>query len=251
MKFRIHIGLAVFGLFLISLSILQPTQAQYTADGQAFILVSPISIESPANTTYTKNQVCLNFTVASYFHAYPFYPPDSNVTVNPNANITITYSIDGNDNVTIQTSETLVPVWADVTYANGTKTKKISSTLSYFLISGLVELEDLQLGQHSLTVFARYEVPYIQKIAFDNQTVYFTIDDESSPVTSNIEDAVPESGPPVIAICASVGVFSLIAVVSYALFTKLRQRDKNCEITQVMSVFIPPKRFICRVLWEK
>ena len=225
---RSYIWLAVFGVLIIALSILQPTQAQYTPDGQPFILVSPISIDSPANTTYTTNQVCLNFTVASYFHAYPFYPPDSNVIVNPNANITMTYNIDGNDNVTIQTSETLVPVWADVTYANGTKTKKISSTLSYFLISGIVELEDLQQGQHSLTVFARYEVPHMQKIAFDNQTVYFTIYDESSHVTSNIDsdDAVSESEPSMIAICATVGVFSLIAVVSYALFTKLRQRDK-------------------------
>ncbi len=225
---RSHIGLAVFGLLIIALSFLQPAQAQYTADGQPFILVSPISIESPANTTYTTNQVCLNFNVTSYIHAYPANPPNANITINPNADIAMTYSIDGNDNVTIPTSETLVPVWADVTYANGTKTKKISSTLSYFLISGIVEFEDLQQGQHSLTVFARYEVPSMQKIAFDNKTVYFMIDDESSQVTSNIDsdDGVPESEPPVIAICATVGVFSLIAVVSYALFTKLRQRDK-------------------------
>lgn len=206
-------GLAVFGLLIISLSILQPTQAQYTADGQAFILVSPISIDSPANITYTSNQVCLNFTVKSL--------------VNPHdADITMTYCIDGNDNVTISTSETLVPVWADVTYANGTKTKKISSTLSYYSISGFVELEDLQQGQHSLTVFARYDVPSMQKIAFDNKTVYFTIDYGNSPVVSNIDDGAPKPEPSNNIIYASVVVFSFIAVVAYALFTKLRQRDK-------------------------
>ena len=136
------------------------------------------------------------------------------------------YSIDGNDNVTIPTSETLVPVWANVTYANGTKTKEISSTLSYYSISGLVELENLQQGQHSLTVFARYDMHSMRKIAFDNKTVYFTIDDGSLPVVSNIDDGVPKSEPSNNIIYASVGVFSLIAVVSYALVTKLRQRNR-------------------------
>ncbi len=227
---RIHRWLAVFGLLIIALSILQPAQAQYTADGKPFILVSPISLSSPTNTTYTTNQVCLNFTVKSYVHAYTAYPPDSNVAVNPNANITMTYNIDGNDNVTIQTSETLVPVWADVTYANGTKTKEVSSTLSYFLISGLVELEDLQQGQHSLTLFARYDVHSMQKIAFDNKTVCFTIDDGSPLVISNmdIDNSIPESEPSENTLYAFVGVFSLIAVVSCALFTK-RQRDKNVQ----------------------
>ncbi len=209
---RIHIWLAVVGLLIISLSILQPTQAQYTPDGQPFILVSPISIDSPTNTTYRTNQVCLNVTVKSL--------------VKNDADTTITYSIDGNDNATIPTSNALVPVWADVTYANGTKTKKISSTLSYNLISGLVELENLQQGQHSLTVFARYDVHSMQKIAFDNKTVYFTINDGSLPVVSNIDDGAPKSEPSNNIIYAAVGVFSLIAVVAYTLFTKLRQRNK-------------------------
>ena len=65
MKLRIQSGLAVFGLLIIYLSILQSTQAQYTPDGQAFILVSPISIGSPSNTTYSTNQVCLNFILSN------------------------------------------------------------------------------------------------------------------------------------------------------------------------------------------
>jgi hypothetical protein len=213
-KFRIHIGLVVFGLLILSLSLLQPIQTQYTPDGQPFILVSPISIDSPANITYSTNQVCLNVTVKSL--------------VKNDADTTMVYSIDGNDNVTILTSEKLVPVWVDVTYANGTKTKEISSILSYFLISGLADLENLQQGQHNLTVFARYEVSSMQKIAFDNQTVYFTIDDGSLPVVSNVhtDDGVPKFEASTSIIYAFVGVFSLITVVSYALFTKLRHRNK-------------------------
>jgi hypothetical protein len=209
---RIHIWLSVFGLLIIFLSLLQPIQAQFTADGQPFILVSPISIDSPANTTYSINQVCLNVTVKSL--------------VKNDADTTLMYSIDGNDNVTIPTSETLVPAWADVTYANGTKTKEISSTLSYYLISGFVDFENLQQGQHSLTVFARYDMHLMQKIAFDNKTVYFTIDDGSSPVISNIDidDGVPKSESSNNIIYATVGVFSLITVVAYALFTKLKTK---------------------------
>jgi len=220
MKLRIQSGLAAFGLLLIYLSILQPAQAQFTSDGQAFILVSPISITSPSNATYSTNQVCLNFTVKSLVNIH-------------DADITITYSIDGNDNVTIPTSETLVPVWADVTYANGTKTKAISSTLSYDSISGLVDLENLSQGQHSLTVFARYDMHSMQKIAFDNKTVYFTIDDGRLPVVSNINDGIPKSEPSNNIIYVSVGVFSLIAVVSYALVLKLRQRNRIVRHAQL------------------
>jgi hypothetical protein len=231
MKFRIHLGLAVFGFLIVALSSLLLAQAQYTADGQPFILVSPIFIDSPSNTTYSTNQVCLNFTVKSHIHAHTANPPKANVTINPDANITMTYSVDGNDNVTIPTSETLVPVWADVTYANGTKTKEISSIFSYFLISGLVELENLQQGQHSLTVFARYEVPSMQKTAFDNQTLYFTIDDGNSPVSSNIDinNGVPKSELPVITVFAFAGVVLLFAIVSIALFTK-KQKNKNLQV---------------------
>jgi hypothetical protein len=225
LKFKLRVRLVVFGLLVVSLSVLLPAQAQYTADGQGFILVSPIAVESPKNTTYATNQVCLNFSVKSYFHAYPANPPDTNITINPDASIAMTYSIDGKDNVTIPTSERLVPVWADVTYANGTKTKKISSTLSYYLTSGLVELEDLQQGQHCLTVFARYSVHSMQKTAFDNQTVYFTID-ASSPIVAQLADGAPESEPSNNIIYASAGVFSLIAVAVVALFTKRKQRDE-------------------------
>jgi len=41
-------------VFLSALLVgIQTVQAQYTPDGQAFILSSPITITSPANTTYT------------------------------------------------------------------------------------------------------------------------------------------------------------------------------------------------------
>jgi hypothetical protein len=208
MKLRVQSGLAVFGLLIIYLSILQPAQAQYTSDGQAFILVSPISINSPSNATYSTNQVCLNFTVKSLVDTH-------------DADITMTYSIDGNDNVTIPTSEMLVPVWADITYANGTKTKAVSSTLSYYSISGLVSLENLQQGQHSLTVFARYDMHSMHKIAFDNKTVYFTIDVGRLPVVSNTDDDILKSELcPWLLVAVSVAVAAVAAVVVVVYFKK-------------------------------
>ncbi len=214
-KINVALWLVVFGLLMLSLSFFQPAaQAQYTADDQAFILISPISIDSPVNTTYTTNQVCLNVTVKSL--------------VKNDADTTMMYSIDANDNVTIPTSNTLVPVWADVTYANGTKTTKISSTLSYYLISGTVKLENLPQGQHSLTVLAQYNVPIMQKIAFDNKTVHFTIDDGNSPVASNVDvnDSTSKPEPSNSIIYAPLGVFSLIAIVAFALFAKRRQKER-------------------------
>lgn len=219
MNIKFQSGLAVFGLLFICLIFLQPALAQYTTDGQPFILVSPLSIDSPVNTTYSTNKVCLNVTVKSLV---------KNV-----ADTTMMYSIDGNDNVTIPTSENLVPVWADVTYANGTTAKAISSNLSYYSISGYAEFENLSQGRHNLTVFARYDVYSMQKIAFDNKTVYFNVDNGSSPIVSNVDDVVPKSEPTNNIIYAIVGVSSLIAVVSFVLFAKLRRRSKSVQPAQL------------------
>lgn len=208
MRLIIKSLLIVIGSLIICLSILQPTQGQYTADGQSFILVSPISISSPVNTTYVTNQVFLNVTIRSLLK---------------DANVVLTYSIDGKENATLPISEGLVPVWADVTYVNGTKTKEISSTLSYYAISGFIELEDLQQGQHSLTVYAQYDVPSMQKTAFDNKTVHFTVNDEELPIVT--DEDTPKYVFTNTIIYASVGIFSLIAIFCYVLVTKLKQRN--------------------------
>jgi len=164
MKFRRYVGFTVFGLMLLlSLTILPSIQAQYTADGQAFTLVSPIFIVSPENTTYTTNQVCLKFVVQSYVNA----------RVN---NMTMLYSLDGNDNVTILP----INVVGDVGSGIGDGKTVVN------VVSGSVTLEGLQPGSHSLTVFGIYATHQSPKTGFDSQTVYFTIDaDSNSLVESN------------------------------------------------------------------
>ena len=148
--------------FILTLSILlvigvQPVTAPYTSDGQAFILVSPISIISPSNSTYTPQSLTLNFTVKSFL--------DSS-----KANITIVYSIDGKTNKTIDTQSTPVPMGIQ----------------SYYLITGWATLPEMSEGSHSITVYGKYEFPMsYHNIGLDNRTVYFTI-------STNSEQEIPE-----------------------------------------------------------
>ncbi|HDQ07112.1 MAG TPA: hypothetical protein ENN36_10395 [Candidatus Bathyarchaeota archaeon] len=144
--------------FLISLLFgTQTVQAQYTPDGQAFILVSPISITSPSNSTYTSQSLTLNFTVKSFL--------DSST-----ANITFVYSVDGKDNKTIDTQSTPVPLGIQ----------------SYYLITGNASLPEMPEGSHSITVYGKYEFPTSDRnIGLDKSTVYFTI-------STNSEQGIPE-----------------------------------------------------------
>ena len=148
--------------FILTLSILlvigvQPVTAPYTSDGQAFILVSPISIISPSNSTYTPQSLTLNFTVKSFL--------DSS-----KANITFVYSIDGKNNKTIDTQSTPVPMGIQ----------------SYYLITGWATLLEMPEGSHSITVYGKYEFPISDhNIGLDNRTVYFTI-------STNPEQEIPE-----------------------------------------------------------
>ena len=97
----------VFRLLASLLVGVQTVKAQYTADGQGFILVSPINIISPSNSTYTPQSLTLNLTFKSFL--------DSS-----KANITIVYSVDGKTNTTIDTQST--PVYMGIQ--------------SYYLITG-------------------------------------------------------------------------------------------------------------------
>jgi len=143
-------------IFILTLSILlvigvQPVTAPYTSDGQAFILVSPISIISPSNSTYTLQSLTLNFTVKSFL--------DSS-----KANITIVYSVDGKTNTTIDTQSTPVPMGIQ----------------SYYLITGWATLPEMPEGSHSITVYGKYEFPgSYHNIGLDDRTVYFTISTNS------------------------------------------------------------------------
>ena len=136
----------------------QTVQAQYTADGQAFILVSPINIISPSNSTYTPQSLTLNLTVKSFL--------DSS-----KANITLVYSVDGKTNTTIDTQSTPVPMGIQ----------------SYYLITGWATLPEMLEGSHSITVYGKYEFPgSYHNVGFDNRTVYFTVNDGNPPIISNL-----------------------------------------------------------------
>jgi hypothetical protein len=136
----------------------QTVKAQYTPDGQAFILVSPISIISPSNSTYTPQSLTLNLTVKSFL--------DSS-----KANITIVYSVDGKTNTTIDTQST--PVYVGIQ--------------SYYLITGWATLPEMPEGSHSITVYGKYEFPgSYHNIGLDNRTVYFTVNDGNPPIISDL-----------------------------------------------------------------
>jgi hypothetical protein len=155
---RIALVLAlIFTLLTLTVAV-QKVKSQYTPEGQAFILVSPINITSPANRTYATQPLTLNLTFRSYL--------DSS-----EANITLAYSVDGKANTTIDTQSTPVPMGVQ----------------SYYLITGYAILPDMPEGSHSVTVYGRYEFPISNhNIGLDNRTVYFTVNDGNPPIISNL-----------------------------------------------------------------
>jgi hypothetical protein len=148
----------VFGLLVALLFGFQTVRAQYTEDGQPFVLVSSINIASPSNSTYTPQPLTLNITFKSFL--------DSS-----KANITIIYSIDGKINSTLETRSTLIPMGIQ----------------SYYVINGSATLPELPEGSHSITVLGRYEFPMVyHNIAYDNRTVYLTVNDGNPPTISDL-----------------------------------------------------------------
>ena len=58
---------------------------------------------------------------------------------------------------------------------------------SYYVITGWATLPEIPEGPHCITVYGKYEFPmYYHNIAYDNRTVYFTIDDGNPPIISNL-----------------------------------------------------------------
>jgi hypothetical protein len=162
----------VLALLISLVAGVQTVKAPYTEDGQGFPLASPISITSPSNSTYSSGLLTLNVTVKTF--------------LNPNtSNVTLVYSIDGKTNTTIRTESTPVPIEAEFTDANGTKTTGVSIQ-SYYLITGWATLPEMPEGSHSITVYGKYEFPgSYHNIGLDNSTVYFTIG-------TNSEQKIPE-----------------------------------------------------------
>ena len=162
----------ILALLVLLVAGVQTVKAPYTSDGQGFPLASPISITSPSNSTYSSGLLTLNVTVKTF--------------LNPNtSNVTLVYSIDGKTNTTIRTESTPVPIEAEFTDANGTKTTGVSIQ-SYYLITGWATLPEMPEGSHSITVYGKYEFPgSYHNIGLDNSTVYFTI-------STNSEQKIPE-----------------------------------------------------------
>jgi len=223
-KSKSYLCLAVLGLLIASLCVLQPAQAQYSANRKGQEHISPLDITSPTNITYATNQLCFNFTAKTVF----------NLNV---ADVTIDYCLDDKNNITVPVSLVLVPVGTYVTTnSDGTTTTKPSTLFSYYIITGSADLGDLSQGSHSLTVFARY-ISYVgNNVYFDKKTIYFTINgnsqitsnhDPESQITSNVDltDSISEAELPLNTVCAFVGVISLVAVVSFVLFTRRRPNN--------------------------
>jgi hypothetical protein len=160
--------LAVLALLFMLAAGVQTVKAQYTTDGRAFILASPITITSPSNSTYSSSVLILNVTFKLLLS-----PSCANVS----------YSVDGKSNATIPLTATQEPVEATRTYANGTTVIVNSTFMVPFTITGWAAVPDLAEGAHNITVYARYNANNI--IGLDNSTVYFTI-------SSNPEQSIPE-----------------------------------------------------------
>ncbi|MHC3129341.1 MAG: hypothetical protein IBV52_04615 [Candidatus Bathyarchaeota archaeon] len=167
--------LLVVSLFAMAAAI-NPVIAPYTSGGQGFPLATPISIASPSNITYSNNELTLIVTFK--FLLGPKYS-------------SLSYSLDGKDNVTVPLTGTQEPREVTRTYANGTSVIVNSTLMGPFTITGEVALPELSEGQHKITVYAKYIAN--QVVALDESTVHFTISNNSEHnISTNLEQKIPE-----------------------------------------------------------
>ena len=162
-------------LFLVALLVgFQSVQAQYADDGRPFPLASPITITSPSNTTYSSGLLMLDVSFKLMLDV-------------EKTNITLLYSLDGKENVTVPVSVIFFPIETTVTYENGTTQTGISSIFSYYIIKGSIALPELSEGFHKISVYGRYEhVGGSNFGVFDNASVHFTVNDGLAPIISNL-----------------------------------------------------------------
>jgi hypothetical protein len=154
-----RIALASLVLILLSATSanFQNVNAQYTEDGKLFSLASGVNIISPSNLTYTSTPI-LNITMRD------FLCPDA-------YNVSVVYTVDGGDNVTLPVTVTFVP---------------IVNTICCYLVAGNVELQPLTDGSHCMTVYANCRrINYVNgnwpALIYANKTVYFTVNDGTPP----------------------------------------------------------------------
>jgi hypothetical protein len=160
----------VFTLIILATVAIQTVNAQYTADGRGFPLVSPINVVSPANITYSSGK--LELVVDFLFLLSSDY-----------ANLT--YSIDGQNNETIPLTGTRTPREVTRTYENGTTVLVNSTLMVPFEIDGVVSLPELEEGSHNITVYGKYVAN--NDVGLDQKTVYFTINDSNTSLNQNVE----------------------------------------------------------------
>jgi hypothetical protein len=190
--------LTLLALLITLAAGVQTVKAPYTADGQAFILASPLSIVSPSNVTYSSNVPDLNVTFLLLLSV---------------ACVNVSYSIDGKGNTTIALVETRF-ITTTRTYENGT-TAIVNATFAPSRVTGLATLPELPEGPHNITVYAKYNANNI--IGLDNSTVYFTID-------TNSEQKIPEF--------PSCIILPLLIVASLIVVTYKQRLPKNRQPQQ-------------------
>jgi hypothetical protein len=125
-------------------------------------LSSGVYIISPSNMTYSPSTLILNVSIVGLLGG--------------NINISLYYSLDGKDNVTI-------PIVIH--------THKMSFQAS---ITGFVTLPELSEGSHIVKVYEEYDIYnfsansvfYPKYVSLGYDEVYFTVDDGKPPIISNL-----------------------------------------------------------------
>jgi hypothetical protein len=171
-KPTVFLTVIILGFLSASLVESNSVQAQYADDGRLFPLASPINIASPSNSTYNSGLLILDISFKLMLNV-------------EKTNITVLYSLDGKENVTVPWSAECFPVESTVTYPNGSTLTDISSLFSYYIISACVALPELPEGFHSISVYGRYEHAGGSNYnVHDSSKVCFTINKGNAPVIS-------------------------------------------------------------------
>ena len=160
----------VFTFLILASAASQTVNGQYTAEGEGFLPVSPISIVFPTNVTYSLDSLDLIVAFQSLLSL-------------KYANLT--YSIDGQNNNTIPLTGTRTPREVTRTYANGTTVIANSTLWAPFEIKGVVSLPKLEDGSHNITVYGKYTLN--DRVGLDQKTVYFTINGSNTNLNQEME----------------------------------------------------------------
>lgn len=127
------------------------------AEANPFPTYPVISIESPANKTYTVSSLFLNVTLVTQWDGVYF----------TSERRLVTYCIDGKESIPLSQAE-----------------YQFDSEMQASILSGSAVLADLTEGTHSLRVNAEYSYDNGKQVFVSNSDVIFTIDPDYSPSLS-------------------------------------------------------------------